>query len=356
MLRMMQKKDLNVHPIQVKETFIRLGLKLEKLLLPGDDEDKDKIGFEEMMLKVRQKNPWFTREHVCLAFSAWAEALKEDQLNQWLQPYLTKLSQPRTSKTIAVINAGNIPLVGFHDLLSVLISGHIYLGKNSSDDPYLLPFIAELLMKTDPWLKKRISFSERLSGFDAVIATGSNNSARYFDFYFGKYPHIIRMNRNGVAVLTGDEDARDLKNLGTDIFRYFGLGCRNVSRLFVPRNYNFKNFFEAIEPFNGIAQHHKYMNNYDYNKAIYLLKRIDFLDNGFLILKEDAAIASPIAVVYYDFYDDLKSLEEKLSSEKEKIQCVIGTNFIPFGNAQHPGLADYADGVDTMEFLLNIEN
>lgn len=345
-------KDLTIQPVQVKETFISLGKVLERLLLPGDDEEKDKTEFEEILLKVRQKNPWFTRENVCLAFSAWIDALKEDQVNQWLEPYLADLLHHRTPKTIAVINAGNIPLVGFHDLLCVLLSGHNYLGKNSSDDPYLMPFLAEKLFQIDPSLKARISFAEKLSGFDAVIATGSNNSARYFDFYFGKYPHIIRMNRNGVAVLTGNEDTGDLKKLGNDMLQYFGLGCRNVSKLFVPRQYNFNNFFEAIQFNTAITQHHKYMNNHDYYNAIYLLNRIDFLDNGFLIVKEDPAIASPIAVVYYEFYDDLNSLEQKIKSEKEKIQCIIGKNFIPFGNAQQPSLWDYADGVDTMEFLL----
>jgi len=350
---MIQMNVINTGKVKYRESFIRLGTIMESLVAAGNEEDQDKIEFEELLSKTRQKNPWFTRENVLFAFRTWAEALKEDQINQWLQPYLEKLSGPSTPKTVGVINAGNIPLVGFHDLLCVIMSGNKYLGKNSADDPYLLPFLAEKLFQTEPALKERISFAERLSGFDAVIATGSNNSARYFDYYFGKYPNIIRMNRNGVAVLTGDEDQNDFKKLSADIFQYFGLGCRNVSKLFVPRHYDFKNFFESIEFNSAISQHHKYMNNYDYNHAIYLLKRIDFLTNGFLILKEDPSIASPIAVLYYEFYDDMKSLEHKLRNEKDKIQCIVGKNFIPFGNAQHPHLWDYADGVDTMNFLIN---
>jgi hypothetical protein len=216
-----------------------------------------------------------------------------------------------------------------------------------------MPFVAEKLLQIEPKLQGWISFTERLSGFDAVIATGSNNSARYFEYYFGKYPHIIRMNRNAVAVLTGDENEDDLKKLGLDIFQYFGLGCRNVSKLFVPRNYEFKKFFEGIESFSFVGHHHKYKNNHDYINAVYLLKQIPFLDNNFLILKEDEAIASPVSVVYYEFYDNPETLEQKLEQEKEKLQCIVGKGFIPFGKAQQPQLWDYSDGVDTMSFLLS---
>jgi len=276
-------------------------------------------------------------------------------MNRWLQPYEGLLKKNHPPKIIGIINAGNIPLVGFHDFLCVILSGNKYLGKNSSDDPYLMPFVTEKLLHIEPKLEGRISFTERLAGFDAVIATGSNNSARYFEYYFGKYPHIIRMNRNAVAVLKGDETEEDFKNLGRDIFQYFGLGCRNVSKLFIPKNYELKKIFEGIESCSCVSQHNKYMNNHDYNNAVYLLKKINFLDNGFLLLKEDEAIASPISVLYYEFYDDMKSLKQKLETEKEKIQCIAGKDFIPFGKAQQPQLWDYADGVDTMNFLLKME-
>jgi hypothetical protein len=328
----------------LKESFIRLGTLFKSL--NGENE------FEELVVKTRAKNPWFTRENILFSFSAWAEALTNEQMNQWLQPYEALLEKNHSPNTIGVINAGNIPLVGFHDFLCVIMSGNKYLGKNSSDDPYLMPFVAEKLLQVESKLKERISFADKLSGFDAVIATGSNNSARYFEYYFGKYPHIIRMNRNAVAVLTGNETTDDLKNLGQDIFQYFGLGCRNVSKIFIPENYELKIFFEGIESFSSVSQHHKYMNNHDYNNAVYLLKKIPFLDNGFVLLKEDEAIPSPISVVYYEFYNDFKSLEQKLEAEKDKLQCIVGKDFIPFGRAQHPQLWDYADGVDTMSFLL----
>ncbi len=340
---------------EVKHSVVELGTIFGNLVKVGDET------FDELLLKVRPKNPWFTEENVHLAFSSWADVLTKESLNEWLKPYDQQLNQSRSAKTIGVINAGNIPLVGLHDLLSVILSGNNYLGKNASDDPFLLPFVAEKLLEIEPKFKSRISFSEKLSGFDAVIATGSNNSARYFDYYFGKYPHIIRMNRNAVAVFTGDETEADFKKIGHDIFQYFGLGCRNVSKIFVPRGYEFPKFFEAIESFSLVSRHNKYMNNHDYNKTIYLLKKIPFFDNDFLILKEDEGIASPISVVYYEFYDDIKSLEKKLETEKDQIQCIVSGNQIfskfkteRFGEAQCPQLWDYADRVDTLNFLFFI--
>ncbi len=349
------------------ETFSKLGHRFQRLTSTSPDANEDSERFETLLRKTAHKNPWFTNENVRLAFSAWAEELKGDKITRWLMPYMDALEQKHAPKTIGVINAGNIPLVGFHDLLSVIISGNKYMGKNSADDPYLLPFVSEILSEIEPKMSEVISFSEKLTGFDAVIATGSNNSARYFDYYFGKYPHIIRMNRNAVAVLTGDETEDDFKNLGRDIFQYFGLGCRNISKLYVPRGYSFNFFFESIESFSSMAQHNKYMNNHDYNNAIYLLKKIPFLDNGFLLVKEDEAIASPISVLYYEFYDDLKAVEQKLADERVKIQCVVskvslssgeglGVRPVRLGQSQRPQLREYADGVDTMKFLLGLRD
>ena len=251
------------------------------------------------------------------------------------------------------MNAGNIPFVGFHDFLCMLISGNNYIGKNASDDTLLLPWIAEELIKIEPKFKERISFVEKLKDMDAVIATGSNNTARYFEYYFSKYPHIIRKNRNAVAVLTGDEPKEELNLLGEDIFRYFGLGCRNVSKLYVPRGYNFNGFFEAMFSYSQVMQHNKYMNNYDYNRAVFLMRQIPFLENNFLIIREDASIPSPISVVHYEFYDEAEKLKENLAEHKEQIQCIVGRDYIPFGQGQSPALWDYADGVDTMAFLLS---
>jgi hypothetical protein len=255
--------------------------------------------------------------------------------------------------------AGNIPLVGFHDFLSVLLTGHKVVAKLSSNDKHLLPFLAKYLEVIEPEFKGCINFTEhKLENFDAVIATGSNNTARYFEYYFRNKPAIIRKNRNAVAILNGDEAKIQLEALSNDIFRYYGLGCRNVSKLFVPKGYNFDLFFNAIYKWHPIIQETKYANNYDYNKAVYLMSQFDMLENGFLMLKEDESYASPIATLFYEFYDSKIDLEKKLKAERDKIQCIVSKGFtsqeIAFGKTQHPQLWDYADNVDTVEFLLKI--
>ena len=253
--------------------------------------------------------------------------------------------------------AGNIPLVGFHDFLSALITGNKVLVKLSSNDNILLPFIAEYLIEAEPSLKDQISFPEgKLENFDVVIATGSDNTSRYFEYYFGKRPNIIRKNRNSVAILTGNETSDELTALGEDIFRYYGLGCRSVSKLFVAKDYDFEAFFKALYPFNAIIEQHKYANNYDYNKAVYLMSLYKILENGFLMLKEDKNYASPIATVFYEFYDSLEELKIRLSKDRNQIQCLVANGFmadeVPFGQTQKPSLTDYADNIDTVDFLL----
>jgi hypothetical protein len=223
-----------------------------------------------------------------------------------------------------------------------------------------LPLIAKYLEYAEPEFKGRIHFTEeRMTGFDAVIATGSNNTARYFDYYFGKYPSIIRRNRNSVAVLTDQETEEDLKKLGEDIFRYFGLGCRSVSKLFVPRGYDFDKFFNAIYQYKEVIYYDKYVNNYDYNKAVYLMSQYQLLENGFLMLKEDQSYASPIATVFYEYYDDKDVLQRRLEADKELIQCVVGSSdqikMVGFGETQNPQLWDYADDVDTLDFLQGLK-
>tara|TARA_R110002074_G_scaffold32501_3_gene90868 strand:- start:5057 stop:5827 length:771 start_codon:yes stop_codon:yes gene_type:complete len=255
--------------------------------------------------------------------------------------------------------AGNIPLVGFHDFLSVLISGHHVLVKQSSNDKHLLPYLAKYLEYAEPQFKGKIKFTEeKIENFDAVIATGSNNTARYFEYYFKNKPSIIRNNRNSVAVLTGNETSAELKNLSEDIFRYYGLGCRNVSKLFVPRGYKFETFFEAIYHWHPIVEKAKYANNYDYNKAVYLMSEFDMLENGFFMIKEDESYASPIATLFYEYYDDLSGLKETLEAKKEQIQCIVSNGFIKneiaFGATQKPQLWDYADDVDSIKFLSSI--
>jgi hypothetical protein len=252
--------------------------------------------------------------------------------------------------------AGNIPLVGFHDFISVLISGNKILVKQSSNDQKLLPIIAEYLVQLEPGFASKIEFTpDRLINFDAVIATGSNNTARYFEYYFKDKPSIIRKNRNSVAVLTGNESESELKLLSEDIFRYFGLGCRNVSKLYVPKDYNFDPFFKAILPWADLMKHAKYANNYDYNKAVYLMSEFKLLENGFLMLKGDNSFGSPIATLFYEVYEDLENLKKTLEANKENLQCIVSNNVlqseIEFGQTQHPRLWDYADNVNTLDFL-----
>ncbi|MEM9679976.1 MAG: acyl-CoA reductase, partial [Bacteroidota bacterium] len=233
------------------------------------------------------------------------------------------------------------------------------LVKQSSNDKHLLPFLAKYLEKVEPEFKGRIDFTEeKLEDFDAVIATGSNNTARYFDYYFRGKPSIIRQNRNSVAIITGNESQEQLKALSEDIFRYYGLGCRSVSKLFVPENYNFDPFFNAIYDWHPVINQAKYANNYDYNKAVYLMSEFDMLENGFLMLKEDESYSSPIATLFYETYDSTDDLRSKLRNDTDKIQCIVGDGFeekeVKFGHTQHPQLSDYADDVDTVEFLLKI--
>lgn len=305
---------------------------------------------------AKQHNGWFTSENILLALRNWSEALSKANLLQWTSAYQFPDKSP---KTVAIIMAGNIPLVGFHDFLSVLISGNKALVKQSSNDAVLLPFLSEFLIKYEPEFRNRIHFSDaNLKDFDAVIATGSNNTARHFAYYFGKYPNIIRHNRNSVAILTGNETLEELKNLCRDIFTYFGLGCRNVSKIYVPKNYDFELFFKACYEWKEIIHNHKYINNYDYNKAVYLMDNLPLLDNEFLILKEDSQLSSPIAVLFYEYYDSLPQLRRHLQTISEDIQCVVSSNLdsgdVHFGETQKPKLWDYADNVDTLAFLLQL--
>lgn len=346
--------------------MVRLG-KFLRQFAPGAEKQADNSlneafynDFEELIGMVHIYNPWFTELNVRNAIGAIGNSLQEEELINWLSPYISKMEPPKPLN-IAVIMAGNIPMVGFHDMLCVLLSGHRFTGKLSSDDKLLLPFLSKVIVAINPEYAGSIVFTEgQLKDIDAVIATGSNNSARYFDYYFGKYPHIIRRNRNSAAVITGHESKEQIRALGEDVFQYFGLGCRNVSKLFVPRGYDFDKFYSAILGFRQVADNNKYANNYEYNRTVYLMSsNPTLLDNNFLLLKEDAGYASPIGVLYYEFYDDIAALNAKLEAEKEQLQCIVSAssevnNAIPFGQAQCPALSDYADGVDTMAFLTQL--
>ena len=350
------------------ETRINTFAELGRFLCLFSTENPDFSNFSELQKELYaffsdkvsaavHHNGWFTKENVLFAIDQWGNALTRENLKNWLDNYdFSQISHP---KTIGIVMAGNIPLVGFHDFLCVLLAGHKVQVKLSSNDKLLLPLIAEFLIAENAEFAKRISFSEgKLENFDAVIATGSNNTARYFKHYFGKKPNIIRKNRNSVAVLSGEETEEELTNLGEDIFRYYGLGCRNVSKLYLPEKYDFNKFFQAIFPWNPIVNHAKYANNYDYNKAVYLMSEFKLLDNGFLLLKEDPGFGSPISVLFYEFYKNEKELQEILNTNRDNIQCVVSNgsikNSVDFGKTQFPKLSDYADGADTIGFLINL--
>ncbi|MBF4516497.1 acyl-CoA reductase [Flavobacterium sp. ANB] len=348
-----------------KSVFVELGKFLSQFSETKNTQNESVLGndlffddFVKLIHLSQSHNGWYTPEQVYFAIKSWADALTQENIDKWLSNYTAEFAQSdKKEKTVALILAGNIPLVGFHDFLSVLITGNSALIKTSSNDQHLLPFLAKYLIFVDESLKDKITFVEgKLENFDTVIATGSNNTARYFEYYFKDKPSIIRKNRNSAAVLNGKETVEDLQALGEDIFRYFGLGCRNVSKLFVPKDYSFVAFFEAIFKYQDVIHYEKYANNYDYNKAVFLMSNFKLLDNGFLTLKEDPSYASPISSVFYEFYENIEDLENRLETDAEQIQCIVSNdlikNSIPFGQTQNPQLWDYADNVDTITFLL----
>jgi len=342
------------------EAFAKLGDFLSQFtpdkIMKNDAIPHNDLFFDVFKTQIKRAyefNGWFTEDNILYAFNEWSKILNYNNLNKWTSLYDLNNN---SSKKVAIITAGNIPLVGFHDFLSVLISGNNVIVKQSSNDRHFLPLIAKYLEKVAPDFNRKIEFTDKnLKGFDAVIATGSNNTARYFEYYFGKHPNIIRHNRNAIAVISGKESENDLKNLGEDIFRYFGLGCRSVAKIFVPKGYDFDLLFRAIYPFKNIIEYKKYENNYDYNKAVYLMSEFKIIENGFIMFKEDSSYTSPIASLFYEYYEDLDKLKIKLKQDEESIQCIVGNmeieNMVQFGETQKPQLSDYADGVDTMDFL-----
>lgn len=330
------------------EAFIKLGRTIQDL----DEEAK-----EELYWRSQNGNNWFTQESVSSSLEGIVFMLQEGKLKKWLSEY--EIKEEVEPKSVGILMAGNIPLVAFHDLMTVLISGNKACVKLSSSDTVLMNWVINQLIQIEPEFESFISVEEMLKGKDAYIATGSDNSARYFNYYFGKYPSIIRQNRTSIAILSGEESQEDLKSLGKDIFKYFGLGCRNVSKIFVKSKDQLGDLLDALEGYASIANHHKYHNNYEYNKSIYLVNNEPHLDNGFLILKESIELVSPISVLYYEIYDSKNDLLNKLESIKEKIQCIVADSTywgggVSFGCAQQPEPWDYADEVDTMEFLIGL--
>ncbi len=347
------------------ESFSILGDFLEQYITGTKKEKLTNLNkvhyqnFKEQISSEHLLNNWFTKNNILVAINGLLSFLQKQELEKWISKYPVK-NHP-SNKTIGLIMAGNIPFVGFHDLLCILISGYTCVCKMSSKDTRLFKSLLNILIEIDSNFAEKIEVKEdRISNFDAIIATGSNNTSRYFEYYFGKYPHIIRKNRNSVAILSGKESNEELKELGNDILQYFGLGCRNVSKLYVPKNYDYTRLFENVEGYDYYKNHNKYMNNHDYNRSVYLLDQIPHLDNGFLIIKNDEALSSPIAVTYAHEYENLKSAVNIVNQQADNIQCVVSTfenlsiDTLKPGKTQNPGLFDYADNIDTMTFINNL--
>ncbi len=311
---------------------------------------------QQLIENQQIKNPWFTSGNVKMAVSAIADELTMDKLTNWCSSY-PALNNDISPGNAGVVMAGNIPLAGFHDFLCVLISGNRIIAKKSSKDPDLIELIADIIISVNPGFRNMISLTNsKISDFDMVIATGSDNSSRYFEYYFGKYPNIIRKNRNSIAIIDGTESDLELKYLGTDVFSYFGLGCRSISKIYLPEDYDIRQITSKWNDFSGLVNHNKYANNYDFYKAVFLLNKEKFTDTGFLLLRVNNSLSSPVSVLNYEYYKTDTELYSGIDSIRDKIQCITGHGHIPFGRAQIPSLGDYADGIDTIEFLLKKNN
>lgn len=326
--------------------FIRRHFQGERLTA----EEPLHSALDEVIAAAHVRNNWFIPRFTNTAVSRIGEMLTAEGIDA----LMAGRSAP-TRRTVAIICAGNVPMVGFHDIMCTVLAGHRALIRLSSDDDVLLPFFLRLLVHYEPGLEPQIAFAAgKLTAFDAVIATGSDNTASHFHYYFGKYPHIIRKNRTSVAVLDGTETEAELHRLGEDIFLYFGLGCRNVSKLLVPRDYTFDAFFPAMMDYSFVTDNKKYGNNYDYHRALYLFGKHPFLDNNFMIVKEDAALHAPVSVVYYERFASASAVEEYLSAHTNELQCKVGRGYTGFGYSQRPVITDFADHVDTISFLVNL--
>ena len=336
-----------------------LKQRITLLVQLGEYLNSDDELLRAFMTRTQYNNAWLTVENCEKSAKAIANNfLQKEKLEDWAKTYGVK--ENTTPKKVGIVMAGNIPLVGFHDMLSIFLSGHQSIIKLSDKDRFLIPQLIKKMGEWEEAAKPYFEIVERLTGFDAVIATGSNNSARYFEQYFGKYPNIIRKNRNAIALLDGTESMADLYALGNDVFEYYGLGCRNVSKIYVPRDFKFEPLLEALHEYNSIVLNNKYKNNFDYNYAMLMLNKVPYKANGCIIMTENEAITSRIASLHYEFYDKADNLVVEINRRAEEIQCVVtkmelpNIKSIPFGKAQRPGLTDYADGVDTMEFLINL--
>ncbi|MEO1514854.1 MAG: acyl-CoA reductase [Bacteroidota bacterium] len=334
--------------------------RIQTLVELGNRLDAKDDALQSAVHRASVHNQWFTKDNIGRALTAIrTEFLQEQKLRDWVADY--DFPETEAPSRVGLVLAGNIPLVGFHDVLSVYLAGHRSLIKLSEKDKQLMPLLLDILVDINPKTKPYFELIDRLSGFDAVIATGSDNSSRYFESYFGKYPSIIRKNRASLAILDGTESREELEQLGHDVFSYFGLGCRNVSKIMVPEGYAFEPLLEALYTHKEIILHNKYKNNFDYNYTLYILNKVPHMANGCILLIEDASLHSRIASLHYEYYRDQADLEAKVKAQQERIQCVVSAKakdfveVLPFGTAQQPGLTDYADGVDTLAFLTQFD-
>lgn len=338
---------------QRTDAFLQLGKVLEEVAA-----GRLSTSWDETIIRAGEQNKWFTDENVRLALRGISRMLTREKLDRWLAPY-GDIPEQTEPKSVGIIMAGNIPLVGFHDLLTVLITGNKAVVKTSSQDDLLPRKLVETLVSIDPHFADLVTFTEgRMSGFSHIIATGSTNSSRYFDYYFSRYPSIIRRNRNSVAVITGNETDEELRALGKDIFRFFGLGCRNVSKLYVHVSVEVADLLRHFEGWKHIIEHNKYCNNYEYHKAIYLVERMKHLDTGFLLVREDAALSCPVGVLHYETFTDMEGVKRALIRDADATQCVVATTSssipqaVAFGRSQEPEVWEYADDADTVAFLM----
>ena len=332
---------------------MNLQERIDLLVALGDYMLSQNAAWKEAQQKAFTENRWFTPEFINTAVkNIGKEFLQKEKLQSWCGNYFIP-GKKDNPKTVGVVMAGNIPLVGFHDFLSVFISGHRQIIKPSSKDETLIKHIVQYLSEKNPEVKNFVSFAEMLKGCDAYIATGSNNSARYFEYYFRKYPHIIRRNRTSIAVLEGNENEEELEKLSADISLYFGLGCRNVTKIYVPENYDFLPLLNALKKFDYFSDQYKYRNNYDYQLAILIMNNKYYMTNGSIILTENKSFFSPISILNFEYYKNISDVETEIKTSGD-VQCVAGKNYLSFGRTQQPSLTDYADGIDTMEFLAEL--
>ena len=332
---------------------MNLQQRIDLLIRLGEYILENNESWKQAKQDAQRQNSWFTPEFTHLASVNIAEQfLQSSALNAFAHSYALPDTTP-SPKTVGLVMAGNIPLVGFHDWMCIFLSGHNAFIKSSSKDEILIKHLLNQLILWNPEVLNQAVFGGVLKGSDAYIATGSNNSARYFEYYFNKYPSIIRRNRTSVAVINGNESEDDLQRLSDDVHLYFGLGCRNVTKIYIPLEYDFVPLLEAFKKYQYFIGHHKYKNNYDYQLALHLLNHKYYMTNGTLLLSENSSIFSPISQLNYEFYSDLEVLEDTLEDNQD-VQCIVGGKYLPLGSSQYPSLTDYADGIDTMKFLLRI--